>query len=171
MKFHNIMIKWMYRWILNNFCTFGLSGCCGGSNGLMVWESDLLPWRLRVRVSGPAGIVGGGSECTALSPPSIPRLRWDPWARHRTPNCSPGAAALAAHCSGCVFTVCVCVFTSHCCVCALGWVKCRAQIPSMGCHTSFPFHFLLTWKTSNLLIYYKCLFFFFFYHFSKQNKF
>ncbi len=22
---------------------------------------------------GPAGIVGGGSECTALSPPSIPR--------------------------------------------------------------------------------------------------
>ncbi len=36
------------------------------------------------------------------------------------------------HCSGCVFTVCVCV---HCCVCALGWVKCRAQIPSMGHHT------------------------------------
>ncbi len=25
----------------------------------------------------------------------------------------------------------VCV---HCCVCALGWVKCRAQIPSMGHH-------------------------------------
>uniref|UniRef100_A0A9J7YNT3 Tc1-like transposase DDE domain-containing protein n=1 Tax=Cyprinus carpio carpio TaxID=630221 RepID=A0A9J7YNT3_CYPCA len=23
----------------------------------------------------PVGIVGGGSECTALSPPSIPRLR------------------------------------------------------------------------------------------------
>ncbi len=45
---------------------------------------------------------------------------------------SPGAAALAAHCSGCVFTVCVCV---HYCVCALGWVKCRAQIPSMGHHT------------------------------------
>ncbi len=28
---------------------------------------------------------------------------------------------MAAHCSGGVFTVCV-----HCCVCALGWVKCRA---------------------------------------------
>ncbi len=28
-------------------------------------------------------------------------------------------------CSQCV---CVCLFTSHCCVCALGWVKCRAQI-------------------------------------------
>ncbi len=36
---------------------------------------------------GPAGIVGGGSECTALSPPSIP------WLGHQTPNCSPGAAA------------------------------------------------------------------------------
>ncbi len=22
---------------------------------------------------------------------TIPRLRWDPWARHRSPNCSPGA--------------------------------------------------------------------------------
>ncbi len=29
---------------------------------------------------------------------------------------------MAAHCSGCVFTVCVC---------ALGWVKCRA------CHVTF----------------------------------
>ncbi len=34
---------------------------------------------MRVWVSGPTGIVGGGSECPALSPPSIPRLRWDPW--------------------------------------------------------------------------------------------
>ncbi len=39
--------------------------------------------------------------------------------------------------------VCVCLFTTHCCVCSLGWVKCRAQIPSMGHHTwphvtSFP---------------------------------
>ncbi len=25
---------------------------------------------------GPAGIVGGGSDCTALSPPLIPRLRF-----------------------------------------------------------------------------------------------
>ncbi len=32
---------------------------------------------------GPAGIVGGGSECTALFPPSIQRLR-SPWAKHRT---------------------------------------------------------------------------------------
>ncbi len=75
---------------------------------------------------GPAGIVGGGSECTALSSPSIPPLRC-PWARHRTHNCSPGAAALAAHCSGCV-----CVFTAVC-VCTLD--SSRAQIHSMGHHT------------------------------------
>ncbi|MCJ8730019.1 hypothetical protein PDJAM_G00113290, partial [Pangasius djambal] len=30
----------------------------------------------------------------------------------------------------CVHGVCV-----HYCVCAHGWVKCRAQIPSMGHHT------------------------------------
>ncbi len=63
----------------------------GGSRGLMVRESGLVIQRLRVRLSGPAGIVGGESECTALSPPSIPLLRC-PWARHRTPNFSPGAA-------------------------------------------------------------------------------
>ncbi len=85
-----------------------------------------------VRISGPAGIEGGNCEWTALSPPSIPWLRC-PWARHRTPSCSPGAGAMAAHCSRCVFTVCV--FTTHCCVCALGWVKCRAPISSMGHHT------------------------------------
>jgi len=85
-------------------------------------------------------------QCS-LSPPSKPRLRC-PRARHRAPKCSPGAAALAPHCSGCVFTVCVhsllcvcsrcvcvhgvCVFT----VCVhVGWVNCRALIPSMGHHT------------------------------------
>ncbi len=36
----------------------------------------------------------------------------------------------------CVYGVCVCVCVCvHCCVCALGWVKCRAQLPSMGHHT------------------------------------
>ncbi len=56
---------------------------------------------------GPAGIVGGGSECTVLSLPSIPLLR----------VCVHG----------------VCVFTAVCV--HLGWDKCRAQIPSMGHHT------------------------------------
>ncbi len=55
---------------------------------------------------------------------------------------------MAAHCSGCVFTVCVCV---HCCVCAFtavcvhfGWVKCRAQfrvwVTILG-RMSLHFHF------------------------------
>ncbi len=50
----------------------------------------------------------GVNNCHSL-PPSIPRVRWDPWARHRTPNCSPASQQnLAAHCSRCVFTnVCV----------------------------------------------------------------
>ncbi len=64
-------------------------------------------------------------------------LRWDPWTRHRTPNFSPGARSI----NGCpllrlcVHGVCVCLFTTHCCVCALGWVKCRTQIQSVGHHT------------------------------------
>ncbi len=33
----------------------------------------------------------------------------------------------------CVHGVCVCVFTAVCV--HFGWVKCRAQIPSMGHHT------------------------------------
>ncbi len=56
------------------------------------YRVGLVIQKLWVRVSGPAGIVGGGSECTVLSPPSILRLTC-PWARHRTPNCSPGTTA------------------------------------------------------------------------------
>ncbi len=36
----------------------------------------------------------------------------------------------------CVHGVCVC---SLLCVCAIGWVKCRAQIPSMGHHHTWPY--------------------------------
>ncbi len=39
-----------------------------------------------------------------------------PLSKHRTPNCSPGAGAMAAHCSGCVFTVCVCSLLTTVCV-------------------------------------------------------
>ncbi len=49
-------------------------------------------------------------------PPSAP---WAP--QHKRLPTAPG-----------VCSRCVCV---HCFVCALGWVKCRAQIPSMGHHT------------------------------------
>ncbi len=93
------------------------------------------PWKVVSLSLGPAGIVGGVSECTALSSPSIPRLR-SPWACHRTPNCSPGAAAeTTAHCSGCVFMVCV--FTLCVCACALGWVNAeyefRVWVSKLGC--------------------------------------
>ncbi len=62
-----------------------------GSCGLMVESRTCNPKVVSLSL-GPAGTVGGGSECTTLSPPSIPRLRC-PWARHRTPNCSPDATA------------------------------------------------------------------------------
>ncbi len=113
---------------------------------VVAWRLE--SWACNLKVAGsilaPAGIEGGDCEWTALSPPSIPWLRC-PWARHRTPNWSPGAGAMAAHCSRCVFTVCVCVFTTHCCVCALGWVKCRAPISSVGHHT---------WQYITLLVIY-----------------
>ncbi len=97
---------WAAKWLYNYVTHLGLIslwwaclswGCLviKGRNtqwGLGTYKGHWQPKRLRVWVSGPAGIVGGGSECPALSPPSIPWLRC-PWARHRTPNCSPGAAA------------------------------------------------------------------------------
>ncbi len=97
--------------------------------------------RSRVRVSGPAGIVGGGSECPV---PSIPWLRWDTVEQGTEPPTAPRAPlnkwlpTAPGVCSLCVF-----VHYSLLCVCALRWVKCRAQIPSMGHHTwphvmSFP---------------------------------
>ncbi len=113
-----------------------------GSHGLMVRGCNP---KVAGSSLGPAGIVGGGTECTALSPPSIPRLR-GPCARHRTPNCSPGCPLLRVCVHGvCVFTaVCACsrcvrvhgCVRVHCCVCVhFGWDKCRAQIQSMGHHT------------------------------------
>ncbi len=75
-----VLLKWIY-------CIYPYIRGQSWSNSKRV---GLVTQRLRLRVSGPAGIVGGGSECPVLSPPSIPWLRWDPWVRHRTPNCSPG---------------------------------------------------------------------------------
>ncbi len=76
---------------------------------------------------GPAGIVGGGSECTALSSPSKPRRgALEQGTEHPTAPRAPQHKWLNSVCSRCV-----CV---HCCVCVhFGWVKCRAQI--QGHHT------------------------------------
>ncbi len=99
---------------------------CVAVGAVMAWwiERWTCNLRLWVRILGPAGIVGGESEQQAFSPPLIPWLRWDPWARHRTPSFSPDAAAMAAHCSGCVFTT----VSVHLDVL-------NAQILSMGHHT------------------------------------
>ncbi len=73
---------------------------------------------------GPAGIVGEGSECTALSPPSIPRrgaLEQDT----ETSTAPPVSQHKSAQgvCSRCVCTMCT-------------WMgKCRARILSMGHHS------------------------------------
>ncbi len=94
----------------------------GGSCGLI----DRAPQWLWVRISGPAGIVSGGSELRAFFPPSIPQLRWYAWARHRTellPGCrSIGCPLLWV----CVHGVCV-----HFCVCS--WCVCSLLCVFMVC--------------------------------------
>ncbi len=60
----------------------------------------------------------------------------------RTLSKAPNPQLLPARRSiGCpLLQVCVC---SLLCVCALGWVKCRTQIPSIGHHTTYHIFFLL----------------------------
>ncbi len=73
-------------------------------------------WRQSEYISSMMSETQGSGQGFALgsnpgSGRKCPRLRWDPWARHRTPNCSPGAAQ------------------SHRLPTApLGWVKCREHI-------------------------------------------
>ncbi len=107
---------WVAGVLLRNCNLFALilSILSQGSRGLMV-ESRTRNRKVVSLSLGPAGIVGGGSECRAFSPSSIPRrgaLEQDtePTTAPRTPE---------HHCSGCVFTA-VCVHFK--------WVKCRAQV-------------------------------------------
>ncbi len=90
----------------------------GGGCGLMV-RVGLVIQRSRVRVSGPVGIVGGWGE--QGTEPWAPQHKWLPTV--------PGVCSRCV--CVCVFTVCV--FTAVCV--HFGWVKCRAQVPSMGHHT------------------------------------
>ncbi len=105
---------------------------------LMDRKSDVKHKGHGVRVSGPAGIVSGGSECPVLSTVNT-TTEVRPLSKAPNSQLLPGRRSInGCPLTGCVFTVCVCVwclFTTHCCVCALGWVKCRAQIQSMGRHT------------------------------------
>ncbi len=84
---------------------------------LHVWPSNQSRWMI-----------------SAFFHPHYPQLRC-PWARHWAPNCSCVPQQKFAHCSGCVFT-------THCCVWALGWDERRGQIPSMDYHT---------WPTPHIL--------------------
>uniref|UniRef100_A0A8C2C5F7 Furin (paired basic amino acid cleaving enzyme) a n=1 Tax=Cyprinus carpio TaxID=7962 RepID=A0A8C2C5F7_CYPCA len=72
---------------------------------------------------------GGVNEQRSLSP-SIP-IAEVPLSKALNPQLLPGRWIYSCPLLGVGFTV----FSSHCCVCALGWVKCRAPIPSMGYHT------------------------------------
>ncbi len=54
-------------------------------NSLFVWFQNAWDHKIN-QTTVFVGVVGGGNEYPAHSPPSIPQLRC-PWARHRTPNC------------------------------------------------------------------------------------
>ncbi len=102
-----------------------------GSRGLML-ESRSCNRKVVSSSLGPAGIVGGGGwMSSALS--TLNTTTEVPLSKTPNPQLLPGR-----HCSGCVFTVCVCV-CAH-----FGWVKCRAQIQSMGHHTWWSRHLIDT---------------------------
>ncbi len=77
-----------------------------GSRGLMV-ESRIHNRKFASSSLGLAGIVSGGSECTALSPPSVPRRGaleqgtdppTTPRAQHKWLPTAPGVCMFTAVC-------------------------------------------------------------------------
>ncbi len=84
--YHSIIVSFYFLSLYHCIVLYikGTFSISRGSCGLMV-ESRTRNPKVVSSSLGPAGTVGGGSECTALSPPSIPRLRC-PWARHRSPD-------------------------------------------------------------------------------------
>ncbi len=90
------------------------------------WRVRLVIERLQVRVSGQQELqVGGVNVQRSLS--TFNTTTEVPLSKALNPQLLPGHRSnMAAHCSVCVFTA-VCVH--------FGWVKCRAQIPSMGNRT------------------------------------
>ncbi len=79
-------------------------------------------------MSVPAGVEGGGSECSVFS------SKWDPSERHRTPNCSNYRQQKCLR----TLDVCGCLFTTHCCVC-VHLDGTNADDTFYGHVTSFPF--------------------------------
>ncbi len=123
--------------IMEKGITFPTKGSCG-----LMEESRTHNRKVASSSLGPAGIVGGGSECPALSTPSIPRLRclWavhthssehthtEPQTAPRVPQHKwlPTAPGVCSRCV-CVHGVC-----SLLCVCTLDGLM---QSMSMGYHT------------------------------------
>ncbi len=122
--------------------SFDMQHNFGANRGLMV-ESQTHNGKVASSNLGPAGIVGGGSECTALSPSSIPQRGaleqgTEPPTAPRAPQhkwlpTAPG-----------VCSQCVCVFTAVCV--HFGWVNAehefRVWVTTLG-RLSRHFHFHL----------------------------
>ncbi len=109
-----IMFLKKVAWLSGGNNGWAQNGNKGGSRGLESWTCN-------PKVADSS--LGSGRDCRwgewMYSAHFHPQY-WDdwgenPWARDRTLSCSPGAAGVCSQC-----------------VCALGWDKCRAQIPSMG---------------------------------------
>ncbi len=75
---------------------------------IYIYMSRILHPKVTGSSLGPAGIVGGGSECTALSPSSIQYNKARPLSKAPNPQLLPGRTAPG---------VCVCVCSR--CVCSL----------------------------------------------------
>ncbi len=123
-------VKHVTRWV---FCLaywmFILSyALYRGCRGLMI-ESRTHNRKVASSIIGPSGIVGGGSECTAFSPPSIQR-RGILEQGTGTQSLLPGRRSI----KWLPTSRCVCV---HWCVCALGWInaehKFRVWVTILGC--------------------------------------
>ncbi len=104
-------------------------------SSLLMLESRTHNRKVVTSSLSPAGIVGGGervSECTALSLHPLYH-DWGTLEQGTDPSTAPRApqhrwlSPAMGVCSRCLYV--------PCCVCALGWVKCRARIQSMGHHT------------------------------------
>ncbi len=116
--------------------SFDMQHNFGANRGLMV-ESQTHNWKVASSNLGPVGIVGGGSECTALSPPSIPRRGvleqgTEPPTAPRAPQHKwlPAAPGVCSQC--------VCV-SPLLCVCTLDGLNAEHKFRVWVTHHTWPF--------------------------------
>ncbi len=114
-----------------------------------------------LNLGNSSSILKSGRDCSCGWGVHVQRSQYHDWGETLQQGTQPSTAHQAPQhwlltASG-VCSQCVCVSTcvsSLLTVCALGWVKCRAQILSMGHHTwphatSFPFFLLMDWSGMN----------------------